>query len=104
MRLLDTLERVPSESAEKRLAQHESRLVALEFQKTELEEKRVIRQAGGDSWEDYVAWYNQPIEPDQIGEVAYSAIAHLSAEIKRSVEKIILEKGKPIRVIPKSSR
>ena len=101
-RLLDTLERVTSASTEKRLADHETRLVVLQDQKTEAEEKRAIRETAGVSDDDYVAWYNRTVTPDQATEITLGAIAHLGSEIRRNVEKIILEKDQPIQVIARS--
>ena len=101
-RLLDTLERVPSTSAEKRLAKHESRLAVLQAQKVEIQEKRAIRKAEGVPDDDYVAWYKRVVDPNEATEIMLGAIAHLGAEIRRTVEKIVLEKGTPIQVVPRS--
>ena len=101
-RLLDTLEKVDSASAVKRLAEHESKLTTLKAQQVELTEKRTIREADGDDWEAYVEWYNRPVAPDEATEIFLGTIAHVASEIRRNVEKIIVEKGRPINVIPRS--
>ena len=100
-RLLDTLEKTDSPSALKRLEGHEAKLAALKEQQTELKEKRVIHEAG-DDWEAYVEWYNRTVTGEEATEIFLDSIAHTAAEIRRNVDKIILEKGKEIRVIPRS--
>ncbi|MPY73095.1 MAG: recombinase family protein [Alphaproteobacteria bacterium] len=100
-RLLDTLERVPSESAEKRLGEHERRLHALKTERVDIEEQ--AKCGPGDAWQEFVTWYHQPVEPDQIGEVIGAEITRISAEIKRLVSRIVIEKGQPIVVEPRAA-
>ncbi|MPY73098.1 MAG: recombinase family protein [Alphaproteobacteria bacterium] len=100
-RLLDTLERVPSESAEKRLADHERRLRALKAERVDIEEQAKSRPS--DAWAEFVTWYHQPVEPDQFGDVIGAEITRISTEIKRLVSRIVIEKGQPIVVEPRAA-
>ncbi len=99
-RLLDTLERVQSASVERRISEHEERLATLRERLRELEERKAAGRekaaASQDEIEAYYAWWDSPSERGDEGE---TAVAHIGAEIRRLVEKVIVEKDKPTRMV-----
>lgn len=52
---------------------------------------------------EYIAVYEDTGIPAEKAEAMRAVIAHLSVEIRRNVEKVIVQKGKPIQVIPRSA-
>lgn len=101
-RLLDTLERIPSESAEKRLAEHERRLSTLKGQKVELTEQ-IKSRVHGNARAEFLAWYNRPVHPDQFGDVIGAEITRMNAQIRQVVSRVVIEKGQPIVVEPRAA-
>ena len=90
----------PSASAEEHLTEHEGRLGALRARKIELEELTTIGDRGDDFEKllDGAQWVDA-MEPDELN----LAFLHRVKEIRRAIEKIIVERDEPIRVTPRSS-
>ncbi len=102
-RLLDTLERVSSATAEKRLIEHEAQLDALKAQKAELEERQAIAQDGGDFAALLAgAKWTDGIDEGDARQMEYQSILHRISELRRVIEKVVIEKGKPIQIVAKS--
>ncbi len=103
-RLLDTLQRVPSDSAERRLLQSEARLTELKARKAELEEKRLIGNSASDGIETMLAqaeWVDE-LDPGDFRATEYQNFLHRVQEIRRVVEKVVVEKDEPVRVVQKA--
>ena len=106
-RLLDTLETVQSEAAEQRLAALDAKLTDLKVKRDELREKQAIvsepsTSTASDLMTEYLAVYEGRDIPEDKAEAMRDVIAHISTEIRRVVQRVEVEKGKPIRVIPRS--
>ena len=101
-RLLDTLERVQSESAEQRLVSLETKLVELKARREELKEKQVARGnhiPPGTVYETFLDT-SPRILPGPNSD--RDLIAHIGAEIRRQVERIEVEKGQRVEVTPRT--
>ena len=103
-RVLDTLQRVKSAKAEKRLEALEAELEELEAKRRELEEKEVARHGSHpppgvvyETIEDASPWV---LADNPTGTA--DLIAFVKSELRRMVERVEIEKGQPIKVIPRS--
>lgn len=99
-RMVDAIEAGDFQAIKKRLIEREAELEKLKAAQAELVEKRAIKEAGSDDLESYVEWFNTEISLEEFDETVLSAIGHLSTQIKRYVDKIILERDQPIQVVP----
>lgn len=105
-RLLDTLERVASPPAEKRLETNTKKLAALRAKAQELRERRAIADEDTEQppppLHSLVHLYDpvtQKYDPATLGLIA----AHDAAEIRRVVAKVVVAKGEPVRVEPRGA-
>lgn len=107
-RLVDSLERVQSETMEQRLIDKETALVGLKARREELKGKAAIvdmpRHFDLNLDDDPVAEYilfegDRPVPKDKV-EAVRAGRAHIAAEIRRLVERVEIEKGQPIKITP----
>lgn len=102
-RLLDTLERVQSEAAEKRLAALESKLASLKARREEIREKVIAREDRRSF--DCVVFDTFLDTSPRLPTSKTSAddlTAHIASELRRMVERVEVEKGEPIKITPRS--
>jgi len=110
-RLVDTLERVQSATMEQRLADNEASLAALKAEREVLREKATARidlsrpldlTIDGDPVGEYIIFEGERRVPKDKVELVRAGRAHIAAEIRRVVERVEVEKGQPVKVIPKA--
>jgi len=102
-RLLDTLERVQSEAAEKRLAALESKLASLKARREEIREKVIAREDrrsfDGIPFDTFLDTSPRlPTSKTSAQELA----GHIASELRRMVERVEVAKGEPIKITPRS--
>jgi len=100
-RLLDTLERVTSESVEQRLEELEAKKEELEVTRKELKDQQITRGDYIPPGTVYETFLNTTprILPGPNSD--HDLIAHIGAELRRQIERIEIERGQPPKVIPK---
>ena len=101
-RLVDSLERVASEAMEQRLADHEAKLATLKARRAELREKKISRDIRPPSRGVYDTFENTSPWLPAGKDSARDLTAHMAAELRRMVERVIIEKGQPVKVVPRS--
>ena len=101
-RLIDTLERVQSEAVEERLASLEAKLAALKAKREELREKKISRENRIPPETVYITFEDTSPRILDSKNAARDLIAHIGAEIRRNVERVEVEKGQLVKVVPRS--
>ena len=105
-RLVDSLERVSSETMEQRLVDLEATLAALTAKHEELKERAAIINRpvdidlGDDPLAEYIIYEGKKSVPKDKVESVRAGRAHIAAEIRRHIARIEAEKGKPLKVTP----
>jgi len=100
-RLVDSLERVQSDTMEKRLIDKETAQAALKARREELEEKEIARGNYIPPGTVYETFLNTTPRILPSPNSDRDLIAHIGAEIRRQVERIEVEKGQPVKVVPR---
>ena len=107
-RLVDALSRVSSETVERRLAEHESKLADLKTKRETVREKAMVvdrpvaLNIDDDPVFEYILFEGARDVPEDQVESVRAGRAHIAAEIRRVVERVEIEKGSPVKIVPRN--